>query len=335
MPAQSAIARFHRDLTVGRVLNVALLVGVATCFFLGGIIDSRFADVLLVLVIGVIWITLGVHSVKGSRLAAGSPSLIAAGQFEQAEHQIEQALRSFSLFRTSKILSLHHLAVLRHAQRRWPDAADLSRALLRQRLGNLNRLSRQSRLILADALLELGDAAGAHQAIAQLYQERLSLAEALNLLGVQLDYLWRIHAWDQMLEGAGAKVQLAELMSAPAAAKAQALLALAAHKRGRRDLADYLRRRVELLVDVDELIRARPVLHELYRLSDPAPHPTREAVEAPTAAPQQPHEPQMPAEAPTAAAVSAVSAAAGPAKGGSAEGADVSAATEGTGSTHL
>ena len=91
--------------------------------------------------------TLGYHSVRGSQLASVSPSLIAAGQFELAEHQIEQALRTFSLFRTSKLLSLHHLAVLRHAQRRWMDAAELCTALLRQRLGALAGLSRQSRLI--------------------------------------------------------------------------------------------------------------------------------------------------------------------------------------------
>jgi hypothetical protein len=288
MPAQSAIARFQRDVVVARLLNVLLLLGVALCFFFGAAVDSRFADVLLVLLIGVIWVTLGVQSMKGTRLAANSPSLIAAGEFDQAEHQIEQALRSFSLFRSSKILSLHHLAVLRHAQRRWPDAAELSRAVLGQRLGTLSRLSRQSRLILADSMLELGDLRTAHAAIAELYKERLSLPEALSLLGVQLDYLWRIHAWERMLEGIATKIQLAELMPTPASAKAQALLALAARKLGRTELSDYLRRRVELLVDVDELIRARPVLHELYRVATPKPDATPTISEPDASGPQPP-----------------------------------------------
>ena len=120
-------------------------------------LPSRYGDVLLVVVLGGIWMTLGWQSIKGSRLAARSPSLIAAGQLDLAESHIEQALRSFSLFRTSKLLSLDHLAVLRHAQRRWHDSAELSRALLRQRLGSLRALSRQSRLILGESLLELGD----------------------------------------------------------------------------------------------------------------------------------------------------------------------------------
>lgn len=216
------------------------------------------------MLLGVIWITLGYHSMKNSRLAANSPSLIAAGQFELAEHQIEQALKNFSIFRTSKLLSLHHLAVLRHAQRRWADAAELCNALLRQRLGSLIGLSRQSRLILADSLLEMGDLNGSYQAISSLYDHRLSLAEALSLLHVQLDYLWRVNGWEQMLAGLKNKVEMAELMNTPNAARTQALLALAAKKSGREELSAWLRRRVELLVNVNELTSARPILRELW-----------------------------------------------------------------------
>src|SRR5207249_11628629 len=180
--------------------------------------------------VAAVWLALSAQSVRGSRLAAGSPSLIAAGRLDAAEQQIEQALHSFSLFRTSKLMSLHHLAMLRHAQRRWEDCAQLCRALLRQRLGSLASLARQSRLMLADALLELGDVHGAYDALATLYQQRLSLAEAMNLLAVQLDYQSRVGSWEQMFEGAGTKVQLAELMPAPVAARTQALLGLAARK---------------------------------------------------------------------------------------------------------
>src|SRR5438034_240127 len=100
------------------------------------------------------------------------------------------------MFRTSKLLGLHHLAMSRHAQRRWQDSALLCRALLRQRLGSVRALSRSSRLMLADSLLELADLHGAHRAINDLFGERLMLAEALNLLQVQLDYASRIGAWE-------------------------------------------------------------------------------------------------------------------------------------------
>ena len=273
MSANVAISRFRRDLTLGSILNALLLGGVFFCTLLGGASGSAAGNLLLLLILGVIWITLGYHSMKNSRLVADSPSLIAAGQFDLAEYQIERSLKNFSLFRTSKLLSLHHLAVLRHAQRRWQDAAELCSALLRQRLGSLTGLSRQSRLILADSLLELGDLDGSYRAIASLYEHRLTLGEALSLLHVQLDYQWRVNAWDQMLAGLKDKVEMAELMKTPNGARSQALLALAAKRSGREDVVAWLRRRVELLVDVNELTAARPVLKELWPSPAPTPAP--------------------------------------------------------------
>jgi hypothetical protein len=280
MPAQNAISRFRRDLTLGSILNALLLGGVFFCVLLGGAFSSASGNLLLLLILGLIWITLSYHSMKNSRLAANSPSLIAAGQFDLAEYQIEKSLKNFSIFRTSKLLSLHHLAVLRHAQRRWSDAAELCGALLRQRLGSLTGLARQSRLILADSLLEMGDLIGSYDAIAALYQHRLTLAEALGLLHVQLDYQWRVNAWEQMLAGLKNKVEMAELMNTPNGARSQALLALAAKRQGREELSAWLRRRVELLVDINELTAARPVLKELWPAA-PAPAPAPAAVPAP------------------------------------------------------
>jgi hypothetical protein len=136
---------------------------------------------------------------------------------------------------------------------------------LGQRLGALQSINKPSRLILADALLELGDNGGAYQAIAGLYNQRLSLGEAMNLLLVQLHYEARIGAWDQMFGGGLVqKVELAELMPAGNAARAQAFLALAAQKRGRQDWAQWLRRRVELLTDVQQLCAERPMLWEVW-----------------------------------------------------------------------
>jgi hypothetical protein len=60
------------------------------------------------------------------------------------------------------------------------------------------------------------------------------------------------------------KVQLAELMPSSAAARAQALLALAGKRVGRQDWADWLRRRAESLADPGKLVAERPVLRELW-----------------------------------------------------------------------
>jgi hypothetical protein len=264
MSAESAIRALRRDLTLSSVLK-ALLAGAGfICLLVGPLVGSNFAASFAIIVIGAIWIVLSYRSAKGSSLAADSPSLIAAGQFDEAEHRIEQVLSTFSLFRTVKLMSLHHLAVLRHAQRRWQDSALLSSALLRQRLGSLQPLARSSRLMLADSLLELGDLNGAYEALSGLYNQKLTLAEAMSLLVVQLDYESRVGAWNEMMRNTMSKIQLAELMPTDAAAKAQALLALAAMKIGRDDWAEWLRRRAELLTDINALVTERPMLKEVW-----------------------------------------------------------------------
>jgi hypothetical protein len=90
----------------------------------------------------------------------------------------------------------------------------------------------------------------------------------LKLLLVQLDYESRLGAWPTMASDVATKVQLAELMPAEQAARAQSMLALAAMKAGRADLSDWLRRRAELLTDVDRLCAERPILRELW--ADPS-----------------------------------------------------------------
>jgi hypothetical protein len=124
-------------------------------------------------------------------------------------------------------------------------------------------------------MLEMGDTDAAHEALAGLYQHRLTLAEAINLLAVQADFHARAGNWAELAAGIEAKVQLAELMPAALAARTQALLALAAKKTGRAEWASWLTRRAELLADVQELCARRPILWELWSVEpekkNPAP----------------------------------------------------------------
>jgi hypothetical protein len=271
IPTHAVISRVRRDLTVSALLKGALITAALVALLSPRVLGDVANHSLLLLVVGAIWLALSYRSMKGSRLAADAPSLIAAGRYDAAERQIDQAITTFSLFRTTKLLGVHHLSVLRHAQRRWQESAMLCRALLKQRLGPLQPLARTSRLILADSLLEMGDAPAARDAIAPLYQDRLSLGEALQLLSLNLDYQARVHDWPQMAGGIATKVQLAELMPSAQSARAQALLALAARRVGRDDWASWLRRRVELLTDVQELCVRRPMLWELWSANGDEP----------------------------------------------------------------
>lgn len=262
---QATISRFRRDLTIGALLRGGLLAAAVGCVLVGPAIGAGFGGAMLLIGIGAVWVVLGYRSIQGSRLTANSPLLIASGRFEEAESRIDAALRSFSLFKPAKLLSLHHLALLRHAQRRWQESAQLCRALQNQRMGTLRGLSKPSVLLLADDLLHIGDLPGVYDAICKLYRQRLNLAEALTMFQIQTEYLACIGAFEPMLAQAATKAQLAELMPAQPAARTQAFMALAAIKTGRTELGNWFRRRAELLCqNTAELVAERPMLSELW-----------------------------------------------------------------------
>ncbi|MBV8780636.1 MAG: hypothetical protein JO353_04500 [Phycisphaerae bacterium] len=267
--AQSAISRFHRDLTLG-VLVKMVLFGAVVASFVGTVLGWHVDVTIVLVIVSGVWIMLSMRAAYGSRLAAASPPLIAAGQFDAAEEQIAGALRSFSISRKVKLLSLHHLAVLRHAQRKWQDAAMLCRALLGDRPNRRDgtSLMRSARLMLAESLLELNDLTGTYKEIQRLHDPAVGrgmrLGEAMHLMLVQLDYESRIGAWASMMMGLTRKVELAELMPSDGAARTQSLLALAAGRMGRMDWANWLKGRAELLRDPAGIIADRPVVAELW-----------------------------------------------------------------------
>jgi hypothetical protein len=267
LPAEYAISRARRDLTLGAMVRFLLAGGALACLVLGPFLNAGFATGIVLSIIGVAWFTLSMRSAQGSQMVNMSQLMIANGQWDQAEKTIEQSLRSFSIFRGSKLLSLHHLAMLRHAQSRYAESAALCRAVLGQRLGAMRGLSRSSRLILADALLEMGDVRGAYDAFIHLHDERLGLGEAVQLLLIETDYNARIGAWEPMLSAIGTKIQLAELMPTDSAAAVQALLALAAKKVGKVELSNWLKRRAELLLEPEAMVRQRTMLKELFEVS--------------------------------------------------------------------
>ena len=217
--ADAAIHRVRRDITLGVLVKVLLVASVVVCLAFTTS-KPQIRSAAMIGIVGV-WIALSATSARSSRLGSESPMLIAAGQFDEAERQIDQAMRAFSLFGPPKLRALHQLAMLRHAQRHWQEAAALCRALLGQRLGASRGLAKPSRLILAEALIELNDLPGGYAALADLYSQQLSLEEVLNLLSLQLDYESRIGAWQKMFSGIESKVQLAELMPSEPAARVQ------------------------------------------------------------------------------------------------------------------
>jgi hypothetical protein len=269
LSARSAISGARRGMTVGLAAKVVLLAAalgsaalalVPPSWGLAPPLDARLA---MAIVAG-LWIALSLRSWQSTRLTAGVPHLLASGEFDEAERQIDRSLRAFSLFGPVKLVALHQLAVLRMAQGQFADAGALCREVLAHRMGRFGGLSRSSRMMLAQAALEQGEAGEAAGPLASLRGERLSLAESMNLVQIELDYQTRSGQWHAALAGFMGKVQLAEVMPSASAARIQALLGLSAARSGRADVARWLRRRAELLSDPADLVRQRPALAALW-----------------------------------------------------------------------
>jgi hypothetical protein len=244
---QSAISRTRRDLTLAALIKIALLGAAVIAVLAGPVLGLRFDGAVALLVILVVGIMLSFRSVRSTQFNAEFPLLLASKQYDVAENRLEQSLRSFSIFKTVKLMNLHQLAMLRHAQNRWADAATLCQVLLRHRSAQRNGLGKSSQLMLASSLLALGDLRGTYDSLLRLYQQRLSLGEALRLLVLQLEYESRIGSWPHMLSGAGTKVQLCELMPPAESSRCYALLAEASDRVQRPQWAQWLRHRSELL----------------------------------------------------------------------------------------
>jgi len=264
MTAAAVVSRFRRDLTLAWLLRSGMVALVVAWVLLSDTLHWDVDPMVAIMVFLGLWIVLVHRSRRATMVATAASNLIAAGQFDAAEKQLDFALRSFSVLTAAKLIGLHHLARLRHAQHNWREAALLCQALLSQRLGRLQPLSRPSRLMLADSMLRLGDVQGAYTAMVDLYDVRLPLGELLALQLLQLDYLARISAWAAMLHNIAARIQLAELMPPARSARAQALLALAAAKTGRTDLRDWLVARAARLAERQEIVSDHPTLAAWY-----------------------------------------------------------------------
>jgi len=72
-------------------------------------------------------------------------------------------------------------------------------------------------------------------------RDQLSLSEMLKFQSLEVEYCTNISAWDVVMDHVMNRVQLAELMPAVPSGRTQAMIALAALKRGRNELSNWLK----------------------------------------------------------------------------------------------
>ena len=257
--ADRAIALVRWWLRLGAAFNVLMIAAV----FVTSVIGFRqgFGS-LPAFVASIVWFGLLVISVRARRLAIDAAPLIAAGEFGLAEDRLSQSLRTFSVLRSTRLLGLQQLAMLRHSQSNWADVAKLCRELIdRQRPGERS-MDVPSRLMLVESLVELGDVRQAQHEIAALGDVRLGLRETLLVTALRLESQVRAGLWADATRNIEATLAMVELMPSPALARAHALLALAAKRQGLSAWHETLARRGLLLADVDSLTAGREFLRE-------------------------------------------------------------------------
>jgi tetratricopeptide (TPR) repeat protein len=269
--AATGIKLLRRGILLGRLCMVGLFALAAALTVFGddaprwlGYRPDLSGILILLLAAWVVFIALQRRSARSASIVNG---LLAVGATDAAEAQIAQVLRKGFMFGGPRAVAIYQLTLLRQTQQRWGDVAALSAALLNYRRIGRGPVAVPLRLLLASSSLELGDLKTARAALASLStapSRPLSLGERLRILALQLDFHRRIQAWGAVISALPAKLELAELMSAGDAARAQATMAMAAQGLGLAEWQAWLRRRAELLADPARLCATVPALSPLW-----------------------------------------------------------------------
>jgi hypothetical protein len=264
-PAQAATSPalqcpvFHpallaQDMTLDAAYRWGSLVLVVSCLIVGGALPASLAQLPNIVALGVVigWVMVSVASTRTWRTV---PTITALMDHDPvaAESMLALAMRRRLLHRPVRLLLYHRLAVLRHRQQRFAEAASICHAVLRYDMGNASHVRPHLLLMLVEAKLLCGDLHGAYEGLVQLAQMQLSLVEATQRAALQTRYQIASGYYDRAIGELGQTLALAELMPPPQAGAMHAMLAFAARHANRPELAQWLQQRAELLCTPDEL----------------------------------------------------------------------------------
>ena len=262
---QTVLARVQRDLWLATAAKAMLLLVAMACLFLPDGNDNPLVSIntLGLLTVCILWLALTLSSVKGGQAAHEVDAMLAGGDYDAAEAGLQKLLRRFSIYRGTKLMACHKLAILVHTRQQFSQSVQICRLLLTQRLGPL---AIDSELLLADALLMLGEPKGTHAHLSRLARCHLNLSQQLTLLPIRLGYELRCGAPDAALARLNTKIHLISLMPPFEAAQSSALLAMAARREGKPLLCKYLWTKARLYADIERMTDRFPELAALAAL---------------------------------------------------------------------
>ena len=251
LSAPRLLSSARRKLALARTAQVSLLLVVGLGVAAGTVLGS---DSLVwgAIVLTAVWIFLVLRSVRLLHQVREGWAALQAGHPDLAQAQAQAVIASHTLLRPATVSALLILAAA-WKETRPAQAAQLAGFVLTRRERLLVGDRTGVRVLLVESLLAIGEVEAARGAMLPLYATRLSLADSLRLLLLQLRTEARLGVYRSMLVRLGAKVDMADLMPPRDGALVLALLWLAATQSGLTEWSAWLRRRVSLLANWSDL----------------------------------------------------------------------------------
>jgi hypothetical protein len=254
---------FRKQVRLIRVVRLTLLVGTAVAVLWAAQLPRpENKRLIFAIFIGtlVIWVLMMINSARVARYVQTAGALLSLGQLDDAEVWLRRVLERFSLSARTKILACQQFASLFFRRDDHLGVVRICGELLKHKLKRLHSVWINTRLMMADSLLMLDRVPEAYEAIRPVYDSRLSLADRMKLLPIQLRYELAADHAASAVQGLPEKLQMAELLESPRAALVHALLAEACRRNHMSDQQAFLTERAWLYHDLDQLATRYPII---------------------------------------------------------------------------
>jgi hypothetical protein len=244
-PFHPATLQFQMNMDAAWRLGSVAMMAAALIFAAHSSAASHLAYLLALFVV-VGWIAISISSARVWQVLARVTALLEHAP-QHAETLIADALSRRALHRAVRLLMYHRLAVLRHRQQRFAEAAAICQALLAYNLGAVRQVRPHLLLLLAECRLLACDLYGAWLALGELAPMELNLIESAQRMALRTRYEIAAGYYQLACQDVRQKVQLSELMPPAQCGALHAMLAFAARHCDHGQLADWLQQRAELL----------------------------------------------------------------------------------------
>jgi len=263
------LRRLRRDLSVTRSLRLlsflALMAVVVSSSQLPSPMNKRvFFGVFIGTLI--LWAFTMMQAARFGQQLRTASTLLNIGRLEDAEVWLQRVLKQFSWSTQVKTMAAQHYAALFFRRDAHEQVVQICQELLKERMAHIENVWVNTRLMLADSLLLLGQVPAAYDAIRPLYDSPLSLVDRMRLLPIQLRYELGADYATAAVQNLPEKVELAELLDSPRASLVHALLAEACRRLGMAEEQTFLAERAWLYYDVDQLTSRYPVIAPIAAL---------------------------------------------------------------------